>query len=889
MSQNRAFGERLLRVAMRFHPTPFRRAYGDEMVEYYREMCRHERPSRGRLWQVRFLATSMAAAAREGLRQRRRRLTPEPAVTTPTILGDGPNYRKERRPMIGVATDLRHALRRLTARPMTSALGIGMLALAVGVTTAMFTVVDALLIRPVPFPAAKRLGRVSMRNDRTIYGNVAPGVLRAWRESSVFEAVEGAHEVTIVVEADTAMVVRKSAFATPGLFTMLGARPLVGRLFNETEGRAGTDEGVLLSERFWRSVLGGSPSALGTRLRIDGRSLVVVGILPDTFRFPSWDTELWRPLDYGAPPPALAASRPSAYARFADGVPQQDALGQATTIALAADPAVKDLRASHRPLAGLGSGSYLARATPFLAGGVVLVFLVLCANVSSLLLAQLGGRAREFGMCAALGASRSRLLRQALTEALVLGGCGIATGIGAAWLLVSLTRSWLPDAFLLQTLNPIDLDLRALTAASASGVAATVAAGLLPAWIGTRVNAAGSSHLRTEQRGATESRLARLFTRGLLVSEIGLSCTLLVGTALLVTSFVRLAEVDRGLDTSGVVTGWLTLAPAGKTEPGGAATALEDALRELPGVSRVVLSEGTPPGGGWIHFGDGWVPDTPGATALNLEVESYGVGRDFFDLFRIRLLRGRTFERGEDPNHVIVGERFAELMWPGMDPVGRSFRFDDRRYDVVGLVNEIRHPSLDPMKDLPEFYRSVVPTGGSLRVSLRCNPACPDLAVLRRTLLAMSQVRRLHSVAALEDAYLNELARPRAAAALAVVFAGIAVLAAAGGLFSVLGYAVGRRRREFGIRASLGAKPIELQRLVFSEGVRLAIVGVAIGSLTAWGLSRVLTSVVYEVTPAEPVIWLTVGAVITVTTIIASWIPARRAAGVDPVELLREQ
>jgi putative ABC transport system permease protein len=229
--------------------------------------------------------------------------------------------------MIGLVTDLRHALRRLNARPLASALAIGMLALAIGVTTAMFTVVDALLLRPAPFPDSARLAHVTMRTGRTIRGNVAPDVLRAWRESSVFAAVEGAHPTTSVIEAGTGVVAREAAFATPGLFTMLGARPVHGRLFTENEGRIGTDDRLILSERLWRGVLGADPSVLGTRVRIDGQPLVVVGILPDTFRFPSWDTELWRPIDYAALPPPLAASRPRAYVRFAVSVPQDAALG----------------------------------------------------------------------------------------------------------------------------------------------------------------------------------------------------------------------------------------------------------------------------------------------------------------------------------------------------------------------------------------------------------------------------------------------------------------------------------------------------------------------------------------------------------------------------------
>jgi hypothetical protein len=282
------------------------------------------------------------------------------------------------------------------------------------------------------------------------------------------------------------------------------------------------------------------------------------------------------------------------------------------------------------------------------------------------------------------------------------------------------------------------------------------------------------------------------------------------------------------------------------------------------------------------------VPDTPGSPDLKITANSYGVGADFFELYRISLLRGRYFEPNEDPSHVIVGERIADILWPGLDPIGRSFARDKERHTVVGLVREIRHPSLDPMNDVPEFYRYRPPTARANNLSMRCDGRCPEIARIRQTLSTLPDVRAIYGLGPIEDAYNDEIARPTAAAVLAVVFAGIALVAAGGGLFGVLSYAVGRRRREFGIRASLGARPSELSRLVLGEGARLAIAGVVLGSLVAWALARALTTVVYDVTIGDPRIWIGVAAMVTLTTIAACWSPARRAAKVDPVELLRD-
>jgi hypothetical protein len=284
-------------------------------------------------------------------------------------------------------------------------------------------------------------------------------------------------------------------------------------------------------------VLGADASPLGQRIQIDGAAFTIVGVLPDTFRFPTWSTEFWRPVDYSAPPVALAKANPSAWVLFRPGTSRTDVLRRALTLARDAAPELLNqprvnprLRADVWPIAGLDARAYLARAMPFLIGGVVLVFLVLCANVTSLLLAQASGRAAEFGMCAALGASRTRLMRQSVTESLVIGGLGIGAGVGTAGALVALTRRWLPDAFLLQTLNPIDLDPRALAVASTVGLTGTLIVAMLPAWLGTRVGSSALSRAGREPRGGTESRLVRAFTRGLLVSEIALGTALLAGT-----------------------------------------------------------------------------------------------------------------------------------------------------------------------------------------------------------------------------------------------------------------------------------------------------------------------------------------------------------------------
>ena len=787
----------------------------------------------------------------------------------------------------GAAQDIRHAVRRLRSRPVTSLAAIGMLGLGIGITTAMFTIVDALLLRPVPFRDADRLAQVVMNDEHGGRADVARPVLRAWKETPVFEAVEGHHSTTSLIERGDRLVERPTAFVTRGLFDMLGVHPIRGRGFEEGEGRAGTSDRVMISEDLWRSAFGADPAVLGSRITVNRERLTVVGILPADFRFPTAKTELWRPIDYEAPPPD-AMARPIALVRIAAGIPEADVLRVAASVAHAADPSTNRLQAFRRPLAGAYRDTYLTGAVPLLAGGVLLVFLVLCANVSSLLLERFTSRRREFAMCSALGASRGRLFRQALVESAMFGALGAAMGIAIAWTLVAVTRGFLPESFLLQTLNPLNVDYRAIAAASLSGFLATAAAGVLPAWVGTTTNAANS--LRVVERGGTETRAARSVTQALLVGEIALACALLVGATLLVRSFVNLAHVDRGLNSRGVVTAWITFSKSLDDSAARTATAtvLEEGVQHLPGVTKVALSFGLPPGGGVVSFGD-WQPDTAGASPVDMTVERYSVGTDFFDLYGIPLLAGRTFRAEDTGGQVIVGQRLAAALWPGTSPVGRRFTFLTEHFEVVGVAKEINHPSVDVRLDNPEFYEPFTAGGTQVMMSIRCESACPDVPLIRQRLTEASPLVRVYEVRALDSVYFKELATPRAAAAMGFVFAAVAIVAAASGLFTVLSYGVSRRRREFGIRTALGSSPAQIRGLVLRDGLTVALAGVAIGSVAAWWLARGLASLEYGVTPADPVTWSIVFGVIGVTTMAACWRPARQATDVDPVMLLREE
>jgi predicted permease len=786
--------------------------------------------------------------------------------------------------------DVRQGARLLRVHWGFTLTAAGMLALGVGITTAMFTIVDALILRPVPFRGSDQLARVYMGNDHGGRFVVKPAVVKAWRQTRGFVAAESAMDDTALIEIGPTVVERGIATVTPGVFDMLGGvQPIRGRLFSEDEGRAGASDRVLVSETVWRTLYGAEPALVGQSITVDGDRLTVVGILPGDFRFPSAETVLWRPTDLASEPDEWAI----AYVRFDPDVPRADALRLGTNAARAADPQTAALRTRVDPLDSR-SDRYSKQAVPLLAGSVVLVLLVLCANVSGLLLARLTNRRREFSMRAALGASRSRLIRQALVESGLLGVLGIALGVAVAWALVSIAQAIIPEPLLLQTLNSIDLDTRALAAAAAAGLTATFAAGLLPAWLGTAVDAGDS--LRVADLTRTDSRGARVLARALLVGEVALACTLLVAATQLTRSFVNLAHADRGLDTSGVMTLWLSIVPAGPNAgavPDAAARnaigrSIEDDLRQLPGVRQVAWSYGLPPRGGIETEGD-WLSDLPGAHAINAEVTHYVVSPQFFSLYEIPIIRGRTFVASDPYERVIVSEEWARMLWPGVDPVGHTFSVDKDRFEVIGVARDIHYPAIDRRLDGPEFYHPYTAIGPTPMVSVRCEPRCPDAAWIRHRLAEAHPTVHVQEAGPVEAKYAAQLARPRASAALAGTFAVIAIVAAAAGLFSVLSYAVTRRKREFGIRSAIGASPQEIRRGVLRDGAVIGAFGGTFGVILGAVFARALASLQYGVSVSDPLTWSIVLAVIALTTTMASWGPARTAARLDPLTLLREE
>jgi predicted permease len=820
----------------------------------------------------------------------------------PRITAAGPPPPRRPRGFMMLTHDVRRAGTRLRRGHATVLLSVVMLALAIGITTAMFTVVDALVLRPVPFKGGDALTAVvpGVRGGRGYVTFVRPALLRAWKRSGGFAAVEGAIQSPVMLEGGDGLETRSGARISPGLLAMLGVSPVRGGAFVEGDGRQGTDDRILISEEVWESIYGRDPEIVGRRIQVSGTAMEVVGVMPAGFRFPYSRTQAWMPADLDSPTSGYETSRVLAYARIADGIPPADAQRLADAAARAAGALPPDQHTMFRPIAAGMVDAYSRRAVRALAFGVVLVFVVLCLNVMNLMLTRLSARQREFGVLSALGASRARLLREALAETAMMGVAATAAGLLLAHALVALAVRYLPEVFLSNTLAPIEVNLRAMAATSILGVAAAAIAGIAPAWLATRVDAADA--LRVAVRG-TEARPRRRLSHALLVGEVALATTLLAGAALLVRTFVNLTQADRGLDTHGVITGWVSLPKfAFPDRPSrlAFAAALDGRMRQLPGVTQVTLSNGLPPGAGMIYFGPLRVHEPSREVELG-ELNMYNVSPRFFELFRIRLRAGTTFSEPAHGDEVVLGERLARLLWPDGSAVGRTFTIgskDVRR--VVGVVDEIRTPLLDPRLDVPEMYLPLVVNrdgtseasalgSGEIFVALRCDDRCPPLPAIRHAVRSLSAQVLVTRLGSMDDAYLKELARPRAAAALATVFGVVALLACAGGLFGVLSAAVAARRREFGIRVALGIEPARLRRLVMADAATLAAAGLALGCVGGWLLGRGLSSLSYGTGAADVRSWATVCLALGAALLAAAWRPAANATHVDPVSLLREE
>jgi putative ABC transport system permease protein len=804
-----------------------------------------------------------------------------------------------------IRQDVRFALRTMMKKPLVTGVAVATLALAIGANTAIFSVVRTVLLAPVPFKDPQRL--VSMRETSPQRGDdSAPVSVPAWTayrdESGVFEELAGSRDwlpnLTGSGEPESLVAYRFSG----AFFRTLGVPPLIGRTFGEEEARPGHERVVVLGHALWQRRFGGDPGILGRTLTLDGAPYTVIGVMPASFRYPS-KVELWVPL---APDAALAADPRPRFVRMVGrlkpGVTLEQARAALGEVGRRLAERYPEPQAGYTPLVqpmdARNTGDVRA-ALLVLLGAVVFVLLIACANVSNILLARATDRRQEIAIRASLGASRRRLVGQLLTESLLLALVGGAVGVGLAVWGVDALLGLFPRSIsnvAIPRVHEIRLDGVVLAFALGLTVLTGLLFGLVPALQTSR--AALSETLREGGRGGTEGRRARRFRSSLVVAEFALALVLTAGAVLLVRSFVRLRGGELGFEPRGVTTAYVQLPPYkyGTADKQRAfATAVMERLRATPGAEAAGQTTFIPLSG-WNTVVEIELEGRPTPPESRPQPEFHSVDEGYFGAMRIPLRQGRLFRaddrQGTSPV-IVVNETFARRHFPGQDAVGRrvAFTVDDdtgqQSWQIVGVVGDVRHFGLaEPAPaELYVPYRQA-----PLRLVTLVVRGAPGVNLgdaLRQAVWSVDKDQPLLMVMPMEQLAADSITLRRVSTILLGALSAVALFLAALGIYGVMAHSVAQRTHEIGVRMAVGARARDVVGLVLREGGRMAALGGTLGLLAALALTRLLESLLFGVSPTDPASFAAVIAFLFACALLGCWLPARRAARVDPVIALR--
>ena len=809
--------------------------------------------------------------------------------------------------MRSIAGDLRFALRMLLRSPGVSAAAIVTLALGIGANTAIFTVVDGVLLRPLPYPDSARL--LTINGSYPSMGRMRAALSYLEYRDVLAQATTlagvAAYEHADVNLSGTGGAPERVTlgFASATLFPTVGVQPFLGRGFSAAEERAGDDQAVVLSYATWHERFGGDPRVVGRTMLLDNVPYRVVGVLPRGFAF-SGPCDVWIPLSTSLPATADRGSHwLRVIARMRPGVARAQVDAELSAIAARLrerDPGIYGDRWQlvEQPLIDRLVGD--ARpALLVLLGAVAFVLLIACANVANLMLARATARRREMAVRSALGASPGRLMRQLLTESLLLSLVGAALGVLLALWGVDALLALAPDA--LPRASEVALDGRVLAFSLALALATGLAFGLVPALAASRPNLDG---LRDGARGASAAR-GRL-KRALVVGELALSLTLLVGAGLMVRSFLELRAVDPGIAPEHVLTLRVGL-PTPKGEP----TADDRArwvawfaratarLRQLPGARAAAATDILPFDGNDSRYTFDIEGEPPRRVADLPHEEVREVTPGYFEALGIPLVRGRVPGDGDDaaaPRIVVVNQALARRYWPhGEDPVGRRIKLHGEGRSgwstIVGVVGDVRGFGLDqPAR--PELfvpYAQLTDSAGMAIVVRSDGDAAALAPSVRAALAEVDATQPIFDVQPMSALIASSLAQRRFALVLMLVFAGVALLLAAVGVYGVMSYSVAQRTQELGIRVALGASTANVLGLVVGDGLRLIAAGLVAGLGGALALTRLIASLLFSVSPTDPATFAVLALLLAAVALVAIVIPARRALRVDPMQALRSE
>jgi putative ABC transport system permease protein len=791
----------------------------------------------------------------------------------------------------------------MTRHPALSAVAILTLALGIGFSTAIFSVTERTLVRPLPFPDPERLVMVweTWAAGGTDRAWVSPPNFSDWQEQAAtyldLAAYEKGENLNLAGEGEPERV--EGSIVSDSFFSVLGVNAFQGRTFLPGEGRREGIRLAVLAHGLWKRRYAADPKVVGRPIQINGREWTVVGIMPPRFGFPR-TTEVW----LLAFPAVWDLPRTTHFletvGRLKPGVSQQQAQRALEAVAsrLAAQHPESNagwgvtLRPLHRELVG-----DLRPALLVLAGSVSLLLLIACANVANLMLARASVREPEIAVRMALGASRGRLVRQLLTESLLLAFLAGVLGLFLALIGLQTLDALTPPA--LPKPETAKLDAGLLAIAFIVSLATGILFGLLPAFQGSKPGRSGLGSIREKLTGTANRRSGRLWRWALVTVEMALSLTLVIGAGLLIRSFLRLSQVDPGFDPKGVLTFRLSL-PSGRypdqSRVAGFTLQLLERLGSLPGVEAAGVASSLAAAdnvGGTSFEPEG---DFTLERGEQLLANYVFVSSGYFAALHVPLLSGRDIsarDRPDAPPVVVVNHSLARRFWPHGDAVGKRLKVGLGRsdwYEIVGIVGDVHEEGLTA-KPRPTLYLSVLQgPNWTLAVALRGSvPPRALVASARQAVLSVDPQQPIFDIESYDQRLAGSIAHQRFSMLLLSLFAFLALLLASVGIYSVMSYFVAQRRHEIGIRMALGARPNQVSRLVAGQGLTIASVGVGFGLIASFAAGRLMSGLLFGVSAEDLVTFVTVPLFLLGVATVAVYLPARRAARVDPVLALKTE
>jgi putative ABC transport system permease protein len=803
--------------------------------------------------------------------------------------------------------ELRYALRVLAKQPAFTFIAVLTLALGIGANTAIFSIINSVLLRPLPYPNADRIMVLNESSGPGQDFSVAlPDYFDWQKEAKSFEHLACTHKesrnLSGIPGRDPERV--STASVTRNFFDVIGVAPEIGRVFSEEEDKPGAPGVAVISDRLWQHVFNRSPQILGQSITLHDQSFTIIGVMPAQMTSPQ-DSDVWLSLGRRSNNPAWLdrSHHPMMYVwgRLKPNVDVRVARSEMKTIAARLEKAYPDTNTGETivvtPLLDNLVGKYRTNLG-LLLGAVALVLLIACANLANLFAARGAARAREFAIRAAVGANRTQIVRQLLIESFVIALIGGALGFFIAL--------WARDTLLLlapqnvSRFQEVSFDVRVLGFTFAVATITAILFGLWPAWQTSRTDMQVA--LKAGSAGSGDAPSAKRTRDWLVIAQIALTLMLLVASALVLKSFSRLQSLSLGYEPRHLFTArfelpWKTFNDRDKINV--FARAVLDKVRALPGIENAALSSNGPLMGGWqTGFWREGTPQPPPSQTLSADLEV--VGGDYFATLKVPLLRGRMFnerDTKDTPRVIIVDQTMVDKYFPKEDPIGKRLFVDAGNdeegnvpSEIVGVVAPMRFHAIDEMAPLPVIYCSL---GQAQR---------PSLTLFVRSTIASAQVARgihqavasvnpslpVFDVRAMSDRVRETWGTQRLLSFLFSVFAGLALTLATIGLYGLLAYTTLKRVREIGIRLALGATPMQMRGMILSRGMQLLLVGAVIGFVFAITLSKFLQRLLFEANGANTEIYFGVGIMMLVATLLACWIPARRASRVDPIVALRQ-